>query len=282
MCCDAGDLAPPLRTKLSDGECYFMLGNFNHHHQHAVIAGTSARYASTHRVALTQDATFDGIMERCAEVLCGKRFTRSASPESLEAARARAVGELAARLEFDWIRQFYCQGAVHAAQHSTWWAPRIDQLTEKWTELDTELRTMAEVASQQQVPLKALRMLIYLFESRLKGREEWEARLRDPTYKRIPAAYRPIRRPDCSTEGAFTAGMDGLLAALQARLAVRTNSKAAKVAKDTNVTKAAKATKATDITNSAKAAKGAKVAHATTAAKASRVGKAMKARANRS
>jgi hypothetical protein len=37
-------VAPPVAVRLTDGDSYFLCGNFNHNHMHAVLAGSSARY----------------------------------------------------------------------------------------------------------------------------------------------------------------------------------------------------------------------------------------------
>ena len=42
-------VAPPIAVPLPTGSAYYLLDDFNHHHQHAVLTGTTARYASTHR-----------------------------------------------------------------------------------------------------------------------------------------------------------------------------------------------------------------------------------------
>lgn len=49
----ANESYPALSVKLQDEDCYFMLGNFNHQHYHAVIAGKTLRYGSTHRWGFT-------------------------------------------------------------------------------------------------------------------------------------------------------------------------------------------------------------------------------------
>lgn len=103
-----GNCAPKLSVGLEDNDCYFMLGNFNHHHVHAVLAAKSTRFASTHRVALETNATYQHILSKANEAV--KRATGLAS---FEASAIRTVGETLNAIEFDWIRQFYVQGSVH-------------------------------------------------------------------------------------------------------------------------------------------------------------------------
>ena len=38
-------LTPPLVIPLQSGDCYFMLDDFNHHHEHLVLAGEVCIYA---------------------------------------------------------------------------------------------------------------------------------------------------------------------------------------------------------------------------------------------
>ena len=39
-----------ITVPVGHGDAYYMLGNFNHHHQHAVLAGDQCwRFSSTHR-----------------------------------------------------------------------------------------------------------------------------------------------------------------------------------------------------------------------------------------
>ena len=61
--------APPVVVDIKDNESYFLLDNFNHHHQHAVIAGSSLRYSSTHRVSRTDGHTYDSISKKCLQAL---------------------------------------------------------------------------------------------------------------------------------------------------------------------------------------------------------------------
>lgn len=65
----AGRLAPALAVPLPSGSCYFLLDDFNHHHQHSVLAGNTYRYASTHRVCKTEGHTFQSICAKANRLL---------------------------------------------------------------------------------------------------------------------------------------------------------------------------------------------------------------------
>merc|ERR1711991_602452 len=55
------DKTPALVVPLKNRDTYFMLDDFNHHHQHAVITGSSWRYSCTMRVAITKKDTWQYI-----------------------------------------------------------------------------------------------------------------------------------------------------------------------------------------------------------------------------
>ncbi len=65
----AGRLAPALAVPLPSGSCYFLLDDFNHHHQHSVLAGNTYRYASTHRVCKTEGHTFQSVCAKANRLL---------------------------------------------------------------------------------------------------------------------------------------------------------------------------------------------------------------------
>ena len=61
---------PPLSIPLENsGESYFMFNTFNHHHQHAVLAGSSERWASTHRVCTTERHCVEIVLKRNIAIL---------------------------------------------------------------------------------------------------------------------------------------------------------------------------------------------------------------------
>ncbi|CAB1339202.1 unnamed protein product [Coregonus sp. 'balchen'] len=60
---------PGLTLPLQSGDCYYMRDDLNRTHQHCVLAGDSARFSSTHRVAECSTGTLDYIQSRCREAL---------------------------------------------------------------------------------------------------------------------------------------------------------------------------------------------------------------------
>lgn len=61
--------SPSVLLPLPSRHAYFLLDDFNHHHQHAVVAASSHRISSTHRVCRTDGHTFDSIRRRCINAL---------------------------------------------------------------------------------------------------------------------------------------------------------------------------------------------------------------------
>jgi hypothetical protein len=183
------DVTPAVLIPMNDGDCYHMVDDFNHHHQHAVIqpeptaaTDTSAteaaeaasalevRYSSTHRVALEDGHSFSSVRQRCVAAIAaaGVPLGVTADDADAEAGAAGATGASSApaasapsaassttasawstarigsaaqwqeeqsclsELEFDWIRQWYVQGAAHRDEHG-WWGPRIAKLEALWS-----------------------------------------------------------------------------------------------------------------------------------------------------
>eukprot|EP00903_Cladosiphon_okamuranus_P018841 g17329.t1 len=125
---DKIDRAPPVAVALPSRSAYFLLDDFNHHHQHAVLAGQTHRWSSTHRVAKKQGHSFDYIAGRCQTVLGDghRRTLKQWKTEQLTLSE----------LEFEWIRQFYVQGRAHHALH-TWWHEPLQQLLRFWSLLES-------------------------------------------------------------------------------------------------------------------------------------------------
>ena len=67
---DTPDVVQPVVVPTKSGDVYFLLGQFNHTHQHMVLAGsTTRRISSTHRVAVTDTDTYEYIRDRCSTAL---------------------------------------------------------------------------------------------------------------------------------------------------------------------------------------------------------------------
>mmetsp|Transcript_43462 Transcript_43462/g.136285 ORF Transcript_43462/g.136285 Transcript_43462/m.136285 type:complete len:492 (-) Transcript_43462:21-1496(-) len=111
----------------ASGSCYYMLGDFNHDHQHAVLAGNCERISSTHRVGKREGHDAGLVLDKTRRVLAAaKRCPKQWASEG------RALDEL----EFEWLRQWFVQGAAHAALHAPYWADVIAETQALWTRLE--------------------------------------------------------------------------------------------------------------------------------------------------
>lgn len=100
---------PAVSMSLPSRSAYYLLDDFNHHHQHAVLVdsnGKSAgvRYASTHRL-LREGHNVNFMIDRC-KTTCSHFHRKSAKLWKSEQL-------LLYDIECDWIRQFYVQGQGH-------------------------------------------------------------------------------------------------------------------------------------------------------------------------
>jgi hypothetical protein len=80
-----------------------MLDDFNHHHQHAILAGEGIRFSSTHRL-LRESHNVNFQLERCKKV-CSMFHKKGKVWRSEQL--------LLTEIESEWIRQFYIQGQQH-------------------------------------------------------------------------------------------------------------------------------------------------------------------------
>lgn len=127
---------PAVLLPLHDGDAYHMLGDFNHHHQHAVMAGSSCcRYTSTHRCVPAEGHSFESIRARCERVLqAADREEARAAGSACSSKQWHEEGLCLAEVEFEWVRQFYVQGRAHRELHR-WWHKPMEQLCGLWRRL---------------------------------------------------------------------------------------------------------------------------------------------------
>ena len=131
---------PVISTSLPSGAAYYMLDDFNHHHQHAVLAPESptggVRFSSTHRLLrLGHNVIF--VIERCRTTCAGfhKRGPKVWRSEQL----------LLTDTESEWIRQFYIQGSGHKANLWTYWKEPICALLKYWSLLETRTKQIVDL-----------------------------------------------------------------------------------------------------------------------------------------
>jgi alpha-ketoglutarate-dependent dioxygenase FTO len=217
-----GDIAvqeesPPIQVELPSGSTYYLLDDFNHHHQHAVLAppdlsAMSVRFSSTHRL-LRQGHNVQDIIARC-KTTCDN-FHRHGTK------RWRSEQLLLTELENEWLRQFFIQGPFHKTIHWGYWERPIVGLFEYWEKLEARTRqvllilkhaseercghssiqgkeslaTVDQVKGDRSPKEGIYNSLALLLSERAKSRDLWAKRERDPVFKRLSPDCHPIPFP---------------------------------------------------------------------------------------
>jgi len=210
---DKDTKTPPLCVPLPSGTLYYLLDDFNHKHEHTVVAGSNQlRYSSTHRVAREGCGTWQYIRDKCRDML-EKEKSPVKDNGSLTERRKRLVKETRAQqqlldeIEFEWLRQWYIQGKLHAELHPYWHKP-MDQLEGWFVELERRTLTTIEhlressskksnstSAQQQQSSLVTedlFDVLIEATEERQNTRAVWLERLDDPIFETMSENEKPF------------------------------------------------------------------------------------------
>jgi len=219
--------APPIAFPLPDRWSYFLLDDFNHHHQHAVLVGDADRFASTHRVCRTEGHTFDSIKRKCQSAIEISRVLMG-TPKNI-----KAIQTALTEVEFEWIRQFYVQGQIHSDLH-VWWHKPLEELLSFWGKLEEltrkvivqalrdaalseedglerTLRASSTLPGEEQrkqkkklkkriltaksVSAESFDDLIDSLADRQIKRAGWRAREMDPSYKMVERMCRPMKIP---------------------------------------------------------------------------------------
>jgi len=189
-----------------------------------VIAGDSLRYSSTHRVSKLDDGTYQSVVARCErvdakaaaggwlEAAVGGAGGRGAGgdadggepPLKVNAKQIRAEQALLNDLEFEWVRQFWVQGALHAKNHG-WWHEPVRDLTGRWCALERRmarqlatLRRAADPATHVHsraacgVATAAFDVMLEAVTERKKRRDAWAERLRAKAYRVLAPEHQPV------------------------------------------------------------------------------------------
>ena len=215
----ANSKTPALSIPLPSGALYYLLDDFNHQHEHAVLAGSEMlRYSSTHRVAREGQGTWQYLRDKCKGVrsklvkfddqaLC--RISSSAERKQL-VKFCRSVQMLLSEIEFDWLRQWYVQGRTHADCHPYWHKP-IETLLQTYRELESfsvTIVNMLKKSAKTSVPAISedlFDVMIEAIEERNKVRLQWHERYRDTIFSSLDVGMRPM---DCPVE--MTEDLDNL------------------------------------------------------------------------
>ena len=205
----ADSKTPALSIPLPSGALYYLLDDFNHQHEHAVLAGSEMlRYSSTHRVAREGQGTWHYLRDKC-KTICSKltafddlalsRISSSAERKKL-VKFCRIVQLFLSEIESDWLRQWYVQGALHASLHPFWHKP-IEILLDTYRELETfsvRIVDLLKKSAKKTVPAVSedlFDVMIEAMEGRYKMRQQWHERYRDPIFSSLDEGMRPMDCP---------------------------------------------------------------------------------------
>ena len=239
---------PFLAVSLPSNSAYFLLDDFNHHHQHTVLTdanSASTRYSCTFRL-LRESHNVSFLLERC------RRTVSQFHKKGHKVYRSEQL--LLTELESEWLRQFYIQGQQHRDLLWPTWGSSIEDLLRYWSQLErrtyqteqllraaaegvcrakmdhppankaerkardrqrkamTTLKELLERESSSDVSLFDL--LADLLEERADMRELWTKREKDYVFRDMDPEYRPLPVPfvfDAAVDDDNTMGTSPLL-----------------------------------------------------------------------
>lgn len=201
---------PPLLIPLPSGSMYYMLDDFNHNHEHAVIAGSGGtRFSSTHRVAREGQGTWQYIRDKIKfSTSMSDIFTANQDSDSTiwpkkkfekVVSTVRAQQNLMNEIEFEWLRQWFVQGQKHAGLHPYWHNPirflcvsfcKIEHATSQVLDLLSNVG-----ANRAFITEDLYDILIEALTERSKLRAFWKEKYQDPIFDVIPEMERPFSCP---------------------------------------------------------------------------------------
>ena len=205
----ADSTTPALSIPLPSGALYYLLDDFNHQHEHAVLAGSEMlRYSSTHRVAREGQGTWQYLRDKLKTI--GSKLTMfddqalsriSSSAERKQLVKfCRNVQMFLSEIEFDWLRQWCVQGKTHASLHPYWHKP-IEMLLDAYRELEKfSVMIVALLKKSAKKRVRAISedlfdVMIEALEGRNKMRLQWQERYRDPIFASLDEGMRPMNCP---------------------------------------------------------------------------------------
>ena len=124
---------PPIAVSLPTGSAYYLLDDFNHHHQHAVLTTGNAstagvRYSCTFRL-LRDSHNIQDWIDR------GYTAIRQFHKKGPKIWRSEQL--LLTEIESEWVRQFYIQGmGNHRLLWEPYWKAAIEELLSIWSQLE--------------------------------------------------------------------------------------------------------------------------------------------------
>nr|XP_055061480.1 alpha-ketoglutarate-dependent dioxygenase FTO isoform X1 [Misgurnus anguillicaudatus] len=197
---------PGLALPLQSGDCYYMTDDLNRTHQHCVLAGDTARFSSTHRVAQCCTGTLDYIQKRCSEALenlCTDPENNSKSLCSLLPNTLQHIEDIHNEVEFEWLRQYWFQGRRYA-RFCSWWTKPMEQLENDWKEMERMTQLLLAVVEDENTAQENRRemadVLLNALTDRQQHRQTWRDRCQSSLAQTLPPEEAPVDRPYWSNE----------------------------------------------------------------------------------
>ncbi|KAF7211815.1 alpha-ketoglutarate-dependent dioxygenase FTO isoform X1 [Nothobranchius furzeri] len=192
---------PGLMLPLGSGDCYYMRDDLNSTHQHCVLAGDTARFSSTHRVAECSRGTLTYIQSRCQEALSNLHTdpeTGSHSLLALQSTTLQHVEDIHNEVEFEWLRQYWFQGQRYA-RFCSWWTRPMEQLEKDWKLMETMtmlfLSTVEEDGRAEEGRREMAEILLTALTDRQQQRQTWRDRCHSSLAQTLPPEEAPVDRP---------------------------------------------------------------------------------------
>uniref|UniRef100_A0A3P9MN84 Alpha-ketoglutarate-dependent dioxygenase FTO n=1 Tax=Oryzias latipes TaxID=8090 RepID=A0A3P9MN84_ORYLA len=192
---------PGLMVPLESGDCYYMRDNLNSTHQHCVLAGETARFSSTHRVAECSRGTLTYIQSRCQEALSNLQTdpeTGSHSLLTMQPITLQNCEEIHNEVEFEWLRQFWFQGQRYT-RFCSWWSGPMEQLEKDWRLMEKMtklfLATVEEEGQEGEGRREMAETLLSALTDRHQQRQTWRDRCHSSLAQTLPPEEAPVDRP---------------------------------------------------------------------------------------
>ncbi|XP_052416985.1 alpha-ketoglutarate-dependent dioxygenase FTO isoform X2 [Carassius gibelio] len=197
---------PGLALPLQSGDCYYMTDDLNRTHQHCVLAGDTARFSSTHRVAQCCTGTLDYIKKRCSEALENLHTDSEKTTKSLKSllpSTLQHIEDIHNEVEFEWLRQYWFQGRRYA-RFCSWWTKPMEQMEKDWKEMERMTQLLLAVVEDENTVQENRRemadILLNALTDRQQHRQTWRDRCQSSLAQTLPPEEAPFDRPYWSNE----------------------------------------------------------------------------------
>ncbi|XP_042343882.1 alpha-ketoglutarate-dependent dioxygenase FTO [Plectropomus leopardus] len=193
---------PGLMLPLESGDCYYMRDDLNSTHQHCVLAGETARFSSTHRVAECSSGTLTYIQSRCQEALSNLHTdpeTGSHSLLTLLPTTLQHCEDIHNEVEFEWLRQYWFQGHRYT-RFCSWWTRPMEQLEQDWKLMETMTMLFLDTVEKEEGQAgegrrELAETLLSALTDRHQQRQTWRDRCHSNLAQTLPPEEAPVDRP---------------------------------------------------------------------------------------